>query len=203
MAPDAPTRAPQNFSERSFYLREFYGRTLALALADASLPDGAAIARVLKDLEANHSGVLVLVPGALEVPALAGIPLLEDIREPLSARVWCALRASSAVALELPPHGFVAACHRAALELGLRKLVWLDELGGLCRADGRRASFVDLEQIDLEGNVIIAQPAVGTQIRFRRNGSTGLQTLIISDPGRNKRRSIVVTAVGQTRIKPI
>ena len=148
MAPDAPTRAPQNFSERSFYLREFYGRTLALALADASLPDGAAIARVLKDLEANHSGVLVLVPGALEVPALAGIPLLEDIREPLSARVWCALRASSAVALELPPHGFVAACHRAALELGLRKLVWLDELGGLCRADGRRASFVDLEQIE-------------------------------------------------------
>lgn len=62
---------------------------------------------------------------------------------------------------------------------------------------------VDLEQIDLEGHLLISQPATGTQIRFRRNGSTGRQELVISDPGQNKRRRIVVTAAGQTRITPI
>jgi Tfp pilus assembly protein FimT len=62
---------------------------------------------------------------------------------------------------------------------------------------------VDLEEIDLEGNFKITQPVAGTQIRFRRNGSTTVQELVVADPGQNKRRSIVVTAVGQTRIKPI
>lgn len=148
MAPDALTRAPQNFSERTFYLREFYGRTLALAAVDASFPGGAAIARVLEDLRANCTSVLVLASGALDVPQLAAIPRLADLREPLAARVWRALGTSPAVVLELPPQGFAAACHGVVIALGLRKLIWLDEAGGLAGADGRRASFVDLERIE-------------------------------------------------------
>ena len=147
MAPDAPTSAPQNFSEEGFYLREFHGRTLALAVAGGCRAGAPVIGRVLKDLEANHTGVLVLSDRTLEAPELGGIPRLEASPEPLAARVWRALQASPVLALELPPQDFVAGCHQLALTLGLRKLVWLDEDDGLQRADGSRASFVDLEQI--------------------------------------------------------
>jgi len=148
MDPDAPTRAPQNFSEEGFYLREFHGRTLALAVARACRTGGLEIARVLENLEANQTGVLVLSGGPPAAPELAGLPRLGAGPEPLAARVWRGLQASPALVLELPAEDFVAGCHGLALTLGLRKLVWLDEGGGLQRADGSRTSFVDLEQIE-------------------------------------------------------
>ncbi|MFP8876030.1 MAG: GNAT family N-acetyltransferase [Myxococcota bacterium] len=148
MAPDAPTRARQNFSEEDFYLREFHGRTLALAVASACRTGGLEIARVLEDLQANQTGVLVFSDGTPAAPELGGIPRLGEGPGPLAARVWRGLQASPVLVVELPPDDFVAGCHRLALTLGLRKLVWLDEGGGLQRPDGSRASFVDLEQIE-------------------------------------------------------
>ena len=148
MVPDAPTSAPQNFSERNFYLREFHGRTLALAFAEAALPEVPSIAPVLSDLEANRNSVVVCVPGVLAEDVLPGVPRLADRAEPLAACLWRAFRSSPVVVLELPAEGFVGACHRVALSLGLRKLVWLDGEGGLVGTDGRRTSFVHLEQIE-------------------------------------------------------
>ena len=61
----APSAAlPVLFSEREFYLREFRGRTLAIALPAGEDEAFARIGPVLDDLEGGGSGVLLFSPDA-------------------------------------------------------------------------------------------------------------------------------------------
>src|SRR5262245_28321261 len=50
---EGESRAGSSFSEKSFYLAEFRGRTLAIAVPAADLGAPAPLAAVLKELEAN------------------------------------------------------------------------------------------------------------------------------------------------------
>lgn len=67
---------------------------------------------------------------------------------------------------------------------------------------------IDLETVDLldiasDGAVRIISPGPGTQLRFRRDGSTTTSYLLIGDPERRKRWQIEVTAAGQVRLEPV
>ena len=149
--------APPPFSEKAFYLSEFRGRTLALALPERGLGDPAALEGVLRELAANATRVL-LIAG----PAADGLGSL-GCREVVSASdprwigaVWSTLRSEGCVALRCDGLELAELCHRVCLRLGLAKLVWIDGQAVLRRDDGSRLSFLSLA--DLES--LLAGPTV-------------------------------------------
>jgi len=138
------------FTEKGFYLVEFRGVTLAVALSDPGPRTPSSVESVLKELEANETRVVLLVPERAPLEALPDTPVLDapDPAEPgLEAAVWRALGRRPRVGVVLPAERFPAACADVALGLGIRKLVYLDAEGGLVREDGRRLSFADLEEL--------------------------------------------------------
>jgi len=144
-APDAPERL---FTEKSFYLGEFRGRTLALAAASRALADPRACEPVLKELEANHTGVVLISAEPAVLQDLLGTPRVEADAARLEGSVWRALRRTPRVGVVVGEGSdFAAACREVALCLRVTKLVWLDAAGGLLHPDGTRRSFVDLEEL--------------------------------------------------------
>jgi amino-acid N-acetyltransferase len=136
----------QTFTEKSFYLGEFRDRTLAIALMPGALHALAPVERVLKQLEANPTDVVLLGPADELGGSLAPGPLVSP-GERLEGDVWRGLRRHSRVGVALDEVADVqGAVHEIALRLGVPKLVWLDPAGGLSRA-GERLSFVDLVQL--------------------------------------------------------
>lgn len=134
------------FTEKSFYLGEFRDRTLAIALAPDASPDVALLEKVLKELEANPTDVVLLGPDRKLLASLAPAPLLEGGAR-LEGAVWRALRRHSRVGIRVDPGEREAASVReVALRLGVSKLVWLDPRGGLVE-QGQRLSFVDLDEL--------------------------------------------------------
>jgi len=135
---------PEPFSEKSFYVQEFRGRTLALCAADAAAI--ATLSPVLADLGANGIRSLVLAPEALD---LGSLPRVDARAERLEGEVWRALREGHALGIALSGDGsFAAGCRSVAARLGVAKLVFLDAAGGLTRPDGRRISFVNLAELE-------------------------------------------------------
>jgi N-acetylglutamate synthase-like GNAT family acetyltransferase len=148
MASRTTTPTPAPFTEKSFYLGEFRGRTLAIAAPTADLADRGPVESVLKVLENNTTNVVLLSDEREALSALGGAPVLEAGAEGIEGRIWRALQASSRVGVHAPGgEGFARACHEIALRLGVVKLVWLDSRGGLGRDDGGRRSFVDLAEL--------------------------------------------------------
>jgi N-acetylglutamate synthase-like GNAT family acetyltransferase len=142
------------FSEREFYLREFRGRTLAVAIPAGEEDELPTIRRVLDALETSGSGVLLLHPEAAALPEdVAGSPIPE--RQPrLEGEVWRRLREKARQGVALADRAsFVAGCRELAVRLGIFKLVWIDRRGGLRGANGNRHSFVHLAELHsmLEG----------------------------------------------------
>jgi amino-acid N-acetyltransferase len=138
---------PRAFSEKSFYVQEFRGRTLALCAPDADAL--AKLAPVLGDLGANGIRSLVLAPEALELAALGELPRVDARAERLEGEVWRALGGAPAVGIAVSGDvGFAAGCRVAAVRLGVAKLVFLEAAGGLTRPDGRRLSFVNLDELE-------------------------------------------------------
>jgi amino-acid N-acetyltransferase len=137
-----------SFSEKAFYLREFRGRTLALAIPAESLRDLAALEPVLEELEGNATRAVLISPAPSVLESLPGTKVLAAAGEDLEGAVWRgfadALRVGLVVEGERP---FPGRCREIALRLGISKLVWIDPEGGLARADGSRHSFVDLEEL--------------------------------------------------------
>ncbi len=151
MAPkQAFPRVPTPFSERGFYLSEFRGRTLALAVRASDLQAPAPVESVLKELEANPTRVVVI---STDPEALAALPASEvlagDPREPgLEGAVWRALARGPRVGLAVAAGDtFAPVCRHIAVRLGLVKMIWLDREGGLQSPRGGRASFVDLTEL--------------------------------------------------------
>jgi len=164
------------FTEKDFYLDEFRGRTLVLAVGRAALRGGAARARlreVVGDL-VGHDARVVVVLGEVRPeecatwrrwiglpPARTRRPARRPERRP-DAVAWRAadvegsigavwqvmrLRALAVVVCEGPALGPAA---RLAERLRVHKLVVVDPAGGLLERGSRRAiSFLDESMLDV------------------------------------------------------
>ena len=145
---------PVAFSEREFYLREFRGRTLAVALPAEEREAFARILPVLDDLQAGGVRVLVLSPdaAALEEHLEGRVISAEQPRR--EGEVWRRLRRWPRLGIVLASRDrFAAGCREFAVRLGVFKLVWIDRRGGLRAATGNRHSFLHLAELHslLEG----------------------------------------------------
>jgi N-acetylglutamate synthase-like GNAT family acetyltransferase len=140
--------ASPGFSERDFYLSEFRGRTLAVALPGEAGERLAPVRRVVDALAAGGARAVVLAEdGAALGHALPGRVVAAETPR-VEAEVWRRLREHRAAGVALGRDGaFAGRCREMVRRLGVFKLVWLDEGGGLRRRDGRRESFVDLEAL--------------------------------------------------------
>ena len=139
---------PEVFSEREFYLREFRGRTLAVAIPAGAGEAFQRIAPVLDDLEVGGSGALLLSPDAAALQEqVAGRPV--SAQQPrLEGEVWRRLRERPRLGIVVSSGDrFVADCRELAVRLGVFKLVWIDRRGGLRGATGNRHSFLHLGEL--------------------------------------------------------
>jgi N-acetylglutamate synthase-like GNAT family acetyltransferase len=162
--------APQ-FDEKSFYLEEFYGKSLLFALIPPSgerLGELDSLVRTLRELRRNQARCIVIVsPNALarvmrrlgrlapraEPPVFKpGTGLRSRPYPPDSAvaRIWRALTAGSivvAAADTSKPADFTLFAQEMASRLRVFKLILADRQGGLTDNGGERMSFVELGRI--------------------------------------------------------
>jgi amino-acid N-acetyltransferase len=140
--------SPPAFSEKGFYLEEFRGKTLAIAVPAADLREPASLIAVTGELCANGARVIVV---STERPALQRIvgPHVVSMATPrLEGTVWRRLGESLRIGLMVGGSiAFARACREAAVRLGIEKLVWIDRDGGIVKPDGERTSFVHLAEL--------------------------------------------------------
>lgn len=138
------------FSEKEFYLAEFRGRALGLALApDLAANAIASLEPVLADLADNGTQSVLIGSSALALQPLCGTAVVDALDPGWVGSLWHALRSADRVGLCAAGGDELAACARtAAIRLRLAKLVWLDPRGGLERSGGGRLSYVDRDEID-------------------------------------------------------
>jgi amino-acid N-acetyltransferase len=157
MSPISPASTADRsvpFSERSFYLREFRGRTLAVAVPAGEREAFARIRPVLDDLEAGGSSAVLLSPDAAALDEHVEGHAVSAQLPHLEGEVWRRLCERPRLGIVVTGgEGFVAGCREVALRLGIFKLVWIDRRGGLRGASGNRSSFLDLAELHslLEG----------------------------------------------------
>jgi len=138
----------RGFSEEGFYLDEFRGRALAIAAPGASLDSPAEVQRVLRQLADNRTRVVLLSDDDATLASLCEERALTAEVARLETTVWRGFATGPRVGVRLDQGAsFARSCHAIALRLGLSKLVWIDPGGGLRSQDGRRDSFIDLEQL--------------------------------------------------------
>jgi N-acetylglutamate synthase-like GNAT family acetyltransferase len=138
----------ESFSEKGFYLAEFRGRTLAIAARASDLARPAPLRVLLHELAANGTRVALLTSERSAAEALVGGKAIEAGAPRFEGAVWRALSRAPHVGVLAPDgSGFARACREVALRLGLAKVMLVDPAGGLCKADGQRSSFVDLEEL--------------------------------------------------------
>src|SRR5262245_48592047 len=143
----APPRLALPGTEKGFYLEEFHGKTVAIAVPAAELRDPAPLAKVVDELTTNGTWVVLFSTerGALE---RIGPAVLSMASPRLEGAVCRELRAASRVGILMAGSTpFAPACREAALRLGLSKLVWIDREGGIPLPSGQRASFVHLDEL--------------------------------------------------------
>jgi len=153
MAPNPSASAPSGvlpalFSEREFYLREFHGRTLAVAVPAGEGEAFARIRPVLDDLELGGSRVLLLSPDASALEEHLAGSVIPAQQPRLEGEVWRRLRERPRLGIVVPDGDrFVSACRDLGVGLGIFKLVWIDRRGGLRGATGSRHSFLHLGEL--------------------------------------------------------
>ncbi|HET6303878.1 MAG TPA: GNAT family N-acetyltransferase [Myxococcota bacterium] len=159
-------RTPEpGFSEREFYLREFRGRTLAVALPRGE--DPTPLAEALDALTGSGTRVVLVAAEREPVQKLVEGRWLDAAEERLEAEAWRALRAAPRLGIAVDPAlPFLRAVRELALRLGVFKLVLVDPAGGLVREDGVRLSFVDL--VELRGLLKQQPPLAGRREPFLR-----------------------------------
>lgn len=136
------------FSEKGFYLQEFRGRTLAVAVQASDLRTPAPLAAVVGELVSHGARVCVLSTERPHLEALLEGRVLSAATPRLEGAAWRALQAAGSVGLVIGgSSAFAPACRDVALRLGVGKLVWLDRDGGLVGPGGVRLSFVHLEEL--------------------------------------------------------
>jgi amino-acid N-acetyltransferase len=139
-----------SFSEREFYLAEFRGRTLGIALPDGDWDSFADLGPVLRELKGNASRIVLFSPRrkVLEeltgrwIPARKGTAAIGDL--------WWALREDpcAGVWFEAARSGeFAALCREWVVRLQLAKLIWIDARGAFRDASGGRVSLAALSDL--------------------------------------------------------
>jgi amino-acid N-acetyltransferase len=162
-AREVPSNAPSSFTEKAFYLREFRGRHLAIAVPAAELRDPTPLRAVLDELTTNGTRVVLISTERSAVEALVGGHVLSATTPRLEAVVWRRLRESPRIGLIVGGSlAFAPACRDVALRLRCSKLVWIDRDGGILRPPGDRLSFVHLDEL----RALLA--AGGTPLNQRR-----------------------------------
>jgi N-acetylglutamate synthase-like GNAT family acetyltransferase len=161
-APEAEVRAGSAFSEKSFYLNEFRGRTLAIAVPAADLGAPAPLESVLKELEGGGTRVVVISTQRSALEGVLGLRVLSAALPRLEAAVWRAFAEAPRIGVAVAgSQAFAPACREIVLRLGVSKLVWIDREGGLVRRDGGRESFVDRAELE----ALLASGAAGANAR--------------------------------------
>lgn len=159
------------FNEKSFYLEEFYGKSLLFALIPPSgerLDELNSLVRTLRELHRNQARCIViasrnaldrimrrlgrLAPSA-EPPVFnptAGLRSRPYPPDSAVARIWHGLRAGSIVVAAADtnkPADLTVFAQELASRLRVFKLILLDRQGGLDDRDRNRLSFVELGKI--------------------------------------------------------
>lgn len=136
------------FSEREFYLREFRGRTLAIAVPGEETAALDAVVPVLEALERGGSRVLLLSCDAAALEQRLEGRVIDAEHPRVEGEAWRRLgeRPRLGVRVADGPR-FAGGCRELALRLGIFKLVWIDRRGGLRAADGKRHSFLHLGEL--------------------------------------------------------
>jgi len=132
---------PGSFSEKSFYLGEFRGRTLGLLLPTAEVAASPALLALLRELRENAIRVVLVARAGTAGEGLE-CGRLDLGEERLEGRAWRELRRSGRVLVETRDDA-AAALLAVAQRLGLFKVIRLADTPGLRDADGRRRSFID------------------------------------------------------------
>lgn len=159
------------FTEKTFYLEEFYGKSLLFAMvppAGDHLAELDSLVRTLRELHRNQTRCIVIA-SARALPRLMrrlgrlaprGEPPVFDPAKGLRTRpyppdsaiaeIWHGLRAGSIVvagAETADPVDLVVFAQELASRLGVFKLLLLDRAGGLANSDGDRYSFVEIHRL--------------------------------------------------------
>jgi len=134
------------FSEREFYLQEFGGRTLGIAVPDDRCVRHGALGRVLTQFAEVNTRVVLVVPQHVDTSSLDGADIAIDTPR-LEGAVWRALRKHPHVVVRATA-AFSDACRESATRLGLFKFVRLADRAGIRDEAGRRRSFVHLAELE-------------------------------------------------------
>jgi amino-acid N-acetyltransferase len=171
LAPSEAAAAGPRFTEKAFYLEEFYGKSLLFALippAGSTLRDLSPLVRTVRELRRNQSRCIVILPepAAAKLVRMMGkiappeaVPVFNPSRglrshpyppDSAVAEIWRGLRAGriviGAVAARDPVDLTVFA-QQLASRLGVFKLVLLDRNGGIAAPSGGRLSFLEMRRI--------------------------------------------------------
>ncbi len=162
------------FTEKTFYLEEFYGKSLLFALippVGQRISDFDSLVKTLRELRRNQTRCVVIVsPSAMPRVMrrmgnmIGNIGMAKDppIFDPTLgmrtrpyppdsavAKIWHALKAGSIVVGSTStddPEDLVVFAQELASRLRVFKLILLDRAGGLIAEDGERMSFVELKR---------------------------------------------------------
>ncbi len=144
------TKAAHPFGEREFYLAEFRRRTIGIAWPAGEEPRPSPLADVVDELVANGSRVVVLSPNEAVFAHANADPAVDFAESNFAPLLWKKLRERGRSGLLLSSRDFEDECHRAALALGLAKVVWIQSTPPVERSVGTgRVSVVDLAHLEL------------------------------------------------------
>ncbi|MFZ0889080.1 MAG: GNAT family N-acetyltransferase [Candidatus Binataceae bacterium] len=185
-------RGPAVFTEKAFYLEEFYGKSLLFALIPPSgqrISELNSIVRTLRELKRNQTRCIVIVsqsalPRLLHRMGRLAPQTLPPVFNPARglrsrpyppdstvARIWRGLRAGSIVVAATEnddPADLTVFAQELASRMRVFKLILLDRNGGLSNGAGGRLSFVEAGRI-------------GGALRHARSG---LRRMILRAAGR-------------------
>jgi amino-acid N-acetyltransferase len=166
-----PRAAAPAFSEKSFYLEEFYGKSLLFAMippAGHRVSDYDSLVRTLRELRRNQTRCIVIASPAAVPKLLRRMGRMAPAREvpifdpslglrtrpypPDSAvtQIWEGLRAGSIVVASTnddDPGDLIVFAQELASRLRVFKLIFLDRNDGLTGRLGERLSFVEMTRI--------------------------------------------------------
>jgi N-acetylglutamate synthase-like GNAT family acetyltransferase len=158
------------FTEKTFYLEEFYGKSLLFALVPPvgqRMSDFDSLVKTLRELHRNQTRCVVIVsPSALprvmrrlgkmappEAPPIfnptSGLRTRPYPPDSTVAQIWHALRAGSIVVGSTStddPEDLAVFAQELASRLRVFKLILLDRGGGLVAENGERMSFVEAKR---------------------------------------------------------
>lgn len=138
-----PFRPPEPFSEKGFYLQEFRGRTIAIAVPAADLRDTEPLRAVVEELGSYDVSTLLISTERTHLAPLVGDRVVSAAAPRLESLVWRRLCEHAVLGVVVGGSlAFAPACRELVLRLGICKLVWLDRDGGIAGAGGKRLSFV-------------------------------------------------------------